>query len=233
MSLTQEQIAELQAKAAEADELKARLRALDSNKGEILNEKRSVQDQLKQAQDKLKEIEDKKKEEEGRLQELLDEARATIKELQKQLQDKDGEIVEIQTRAQKDKAKSDFFAEVGGAFSPRQLWKLFKESAQNRDGVSYVTVNGKEVPVKGIEGVLRKDPEYSHNFKPSGSGGGMGGRASTGGGAASAGGAGSGESNPYIKGNITERIRLQAEDPDLAAKLKQEAEAFHAPRRQG
>lgn len=233
MSLTQEQITELQAKAAEADELRERLKALDSNKGEILSEKRNVLAQLEQAQGRLKEIEDKQKEEQGKLRELLEEARTKIKNLEKQLQDKDGEIVEIQTRAQKDRAQSDFLAEVGGAFSPKQVWRLFKESAQNRDGVTYVTVNGKEVPVKGIGEALRRDPEYAHHFKPSGSGGGVGGRASTGGGAASTGGAGSGESNPYIRGNITERVRLQTEDPDLAAKLRREAEAYHASLRQG
>ena len=40
MSLTPEQIADLQAKAAKAEELEQRLNALDGKKGEILDEKK-------------------------------------------------------------------------------------------------------------------------------------------------------------------------------------------------
>jgi hypothetical protein len=232
MSLTSEQIAELQAKAAEADELRVRLAAVDSNKGKILDEKKGVQNELEKAQLELKEIKDKKKEEEGQLQELLDEARAAIKELEKRLADKDTEIAEIQTTAQKDRAKSDFLAEFGpSVFAPKQFWTLFKDSAIRRDGQTYVAVGGKEVPVKGLAEALRKDTEFSHHFKPSGPSGGMGSRASSQGSAADQSAA---QGNPFLPGgSVTARIALKRENPDLAARLRAEAEAPEASRRQG
>ena len=46
MSLTPEQIADLQAKAAKAEELEQRLNALDGKKGEILDEKKKLQNRI-------------------------------------------------------------------------------------------------------------------------------------------------------------------------------------------
>jgi hypothetical protein len=223
MSLTPEQIADLQAKAAKADELEQRLNAVDGKKGEILDEKKKLQariDELERAESDRKR---KELEEQGQLQELLNEAREQIATLQKQLQDKDTEITEITTKRQRDKAQADFFAAVSAeAQAPKQLWTHFKETAQLRNDTLVVTFKGAEVPASKLMGILRQDPEWAYNVKPAGGSGGMGLKSTPG--AAAAGSASTG-SNPWLTGNITERIALALDNPELADKLKAEAEA--------
>lgn len=220
MSLTPEEITALQAKAARADELEQRLNAVDGKKGEILDEKKKLQARIDEllageAARKQKEMEDQ-----GKLKELLDEAREQIAELQKQLRDKDTEITEITTKSQRDKARADFLAAVSAdAQAPKQLWALLKDGAELQDGAVVVTFNGAKVPASELMAKVRQDPEWAHHAKPAGGHGGMGARGAT----ASTAGTGSTE-NPWLTGNITQRIALQVDNPDLAARLKAEAE---------
>lgn len=221
MSLTPEEITALQAKAARADELERRLNAVDGKKGEILDEKRRLQARIDELQQKEKERERKEMEEQGRLQELLDEAREQIAGLQKQLQDKDTEIEEIATKSQRDKARADFLAAVSAdAQAPKQLWALLKDSAELQDGAVVVAFKGAKVPASELMAKVRQDPEWAHHAKPAGGHGGMGARAAT---TSTTAGSGSTE-NPWLTGNITQRIALQVDNPDLAARLKAEAE---------
>lgn len=220
MSLTPEEITALQAKAARADELEQRLNAVDGKKGEILDEKKKLQARIDEllageAARKQKEMEDQ-----GKLKELLDEARGQIAELQKQLRDKDTEITEITTKSQRDKARADFLAAVSAdAQAPKQLWALLKDGAELQDGAVVVTFNGAKVPASELMAKVRQDPEWAHHAKPAGGHGGMGARGAT----ASTASTGSKE-NPWLTGNITQRIALQVDNPDLAARLKAEAE---------
>lgn len=220
MSLTPEEITALQAKAARADELEQRLNAVDGKKGEILDEKKKLQARIDEllageAARKQKEMEDQ-----GKLKELLDEAREQIAELQKQLRDKDTEITEITTKSQRDKARADFLAAVSAdAQAPKQLWALLKDGAELQDGAVVVTFNGAKVPASELMAKVRQDPEWAHHAKPAGGHGGMGARGAT----ATAASTGSTD-NPWLTGNITQRIALQVDNPDLAARLKAEAE---------
>lgn len=231
MSLTPEQIADLQAKAARAEELEQRLDAVAGKKGEILDEKKKLQariDELERAESDRKR---KELEEQGQLQELLSEAREQIATLQKQLQDKDNEITEITTKRQRDKAQADFFAAVGAeAQAPKQLWTHFKETAQLRNDTLVVTFKGAEVPVSKLMGVLRQDPEWAYHTKPSGGSGGMNLRSNPN--VSAAGSAHEGD-NPWLTGNITQRIALKLDNPELADKLKAEAEAILSAKGKG
>ncbi len=231
MSLTPEQIADLQAKAARAEELEQRLNAVDGKKGEILDEKKKLQariDELERAESDRKR---KELEEQGQLQELLNEAREQITTLQKQLQDKDNEITEITTKRQRDKAQADFFAAVSAeAQAPKQLWAHFKETAQLRNDTLVVTFKGAEVPVGKLMGVLRQDPEWAYNVKAAGGSGGMSLKSNPG--VSAAGNAHEGD-NPWLTGNITQRIALKLDNPELADKLKAEAEAILSAKGKG
>lgn len=224
MSLTPEQIAELERKAKLADELQSRIDSLAGNKDSILDEKKKLQkelDDLKAADTarKQKEMEDK-----GQLQGLLDQARARITELEKALADKEKEIGEVKIESEKQSARSDFLAAISSsAFSPKQLWTLFKNGAKRVDGKTVVVYKGQEVLASEIEAKLRQDPEFAYHFKPAGSSGGMG---ATGSGGATGQGAEFTGGNPWLPGgNVTQRIALQTQNPELAAKLKAQAAA--------
>jgi len=220
MSLTPEQIAELQAKAAEAEELQRRLGALDDKRAEILDEKRQLKERLKELEDKEEARKQKELEDQGRTAELLERERKQREELQKQLQEKDEVIEQERQQRIKDRVRADFIAvfNSGEVFHPEHAWALLHSFVQDEDGRTTASFKGQKVAVAELAARLRQDPQYAYLFKPKGAGG-MGSRP--------AGGEPVGTSgNPYLPGgNLTRRIALELENPDLAAKLKEAADA--------
>jgi signal transduction histidine kinase len=222
MSLTPEEIAELQRKAAEAEELKQQIAALSGKKGEILDEKKQLAQQLKELQDaeaarKTKELEDQK-----RYQELLEETRKNNEELQKQLQEKDQAIATVNEQLVKDRLRTSFIAGVAAeVFNPEHVWSLFGGKASERDGRAIVVYKGAEIAPAELPAKLRADAEFSYLCRPVKKGG-MGASATP------PGGGGEPVNNPYITGNVTAQIDLQVANPEEAARLKAEARAARA-----
>jgi hypothetical protein len=219
MSLTPEEIAILQAKAAEADELKQRLAAVDGKKGEILDEKKQLQQQLKELQDKEAGRVKKELEDQGKTAELLEQERKEREALQKQLDEKDQAIAQLAEQRIKDRVRADFLAVFGAGevFQPDHAWGLLHSLVKDEEGVTTASFKGQKVTVAELAGKLRQDPQYAYLFKPKGASGGMGSKPPAGGQVDMAG-------NPYLAGgSLTKRIQLELDDPDLAAKLKVEA----------
>jgi alanyl-tRNA synthetase len=222
MALTPEEIAELQQKAAEAEELKQQIAALSGKKGEILDEKKQLQQQLKELQDAEAARKTKELEEQQRYAELLEQTRKNNEELQKQLQEKDQAISAAQEQRVKDRVRSDFMAAVAAdVFNPEHAWALFQSSAADRDGKTIVVYKGAEIAPSELPAKMRSDTNLAYLCRPVKKGG-MG--APTG----APGGGGEPVSNPYIAGNVTAQIALQLENPDEAAKLQAEARAARA-----
>jgi hypothetical protein len=231
MSLTPEEIAELQRKAAEAEDLKQQLAAVNGNKETILTEKKKVADELKELRDKEAERQRKEMEQKGEFQELLKQANENIETLRKQNEEKDKAIAEADAKRVEDRKRADFLAVFNAAevFHPEHAWALLHSLVQDKNGKTIAVIDGLEVAITDLAGKLRKNPQYAYLFKPQPGGGGMGSRPATGAPAASGGGI---VTNPWLPGgNVTARIAIQQEDPDLAAKLKAEASA--AARGQG
>lgn len=219
MTLTAEQIAELQAKAAEADELRDRLAVVDGKKGEILDEKKQLQQRLQELQDKEEARKKKELEEQGKTAELLEQERKEREALQKQLQEKDEAIEQERQQRIKDRVRADFLAVFSSAevFHPEHAWALLHSLVQDEDGKTAATYKGQKGGVAELAGKLRQDPQYAYLFKPKGAAGGMGSRPAAGDPIGTSG-------NPYLPGgSLTQRITLELDDPDLAAKLKAEA----------
>lgn len=216
MTITPEELAALQEKAAKADELQQRLAAVDGKKGEILDEKKQLQQQLKELQDREDARKAKELEEQGKTAELLELERKEKEELKKQIAERDQALQQADEQRVKDRLKADFIAGLGGeAFAPLQLWTLFQSAAQDRDGRTVVTFKGSELSPAELAVRMRNEAEYAHHLKPKGTGG-MGSKPQAGGQVEVSG-------NPYLSGNVTQRITLEANNPDLAAKLKAEA----------
>ncbi len=219
MTLTPEEIVALQEKAARTEELEQRLAAVDGKKGEILDEKKELQQRYQELLDAEAARKTKELEEQQRYQELLEQTRKNNEELQQQLQQKDQAIQQAEEQRIKDRLRADFVAGVGSeAFAPTQLWALFQSAVQDKDGRTVVLYKGAEVTPGELAGKLRNDAEYAHHLKPRGAGG-MGSRPASGDPVEVSG-------NPYLPGgNVTQRIMLELDNPDLAAKLKAEAAA--------
>lgn len=219
MTLTPEQIAELQAKAAKAEELEQRLAAVDGKKGEILDEKKQLQQRLKELEDKEELRKKKELEEQGKTAELLEQERKEREALQKQLEEKDQAIAKEKEQRIKDRVRADFLAvfNAGEVFQPEHAWGLLHSFVQDEEGKTVASVKGQRGSVAELAAKLREDAQYAYLFKPKGGAGGMGSRPATGGPIDTSG-------NPYLAGgSLTKRIQLELDDPDLAAKLKAEA----------
>jgi flagellar motility protein MotE (MotC chaperone) len=231
MELTAEQIAELQRKAAEAEDLKQQLAALNGNKDTILTEKKKVADELKELRDKEAERVRKDLEKRGEFEQLLKQANDNIEALRKENEEKDKAILEADTKRVEDRKRADFLAVFNAAevFHPEHAWALLHSLVQDKNGKTIAVLDGLEVGIADLAGKLRKNPQYAYLFKAQPGNSGMGSRPATGAPAASGGGI---VTNPWLPGgNVTARIAIQQEDPDLAAKLKAEASA--AARGQG
>lgn len=222
MSLTPEQIADLQVKAAENETLKQRLAALDSKKAEILDEKKQRDAQVAQLQAEIEALktsgEQKTFEERDQLLSNLQRLQEEQATLRRELEEERQSRIAIEQQRVADRLKADFTTAFAGAVhSPSHVWRLVQDSIEDRGGVTVAVVNGKELPVTELVQAMAEDSSYSYLFKPAkrpGSGG-MSLRASAGDAAPS--------SNPYLSGSVTQRIALENENPDLAARLKREA----------
>jgi hypothetical protein len=231
MELTAEQIAELQRKAAEAEDLKQQLAAVNGNKDEILAEKKKAADKLRELEEKEAARLKKELEEKGQFQELLKQANDNIEALRKQNEEKDKAIAEADAKRVEDRKRADFLAVFNAAevFHPEHAWALLHSLVQDKNGKTIAVLDGLEVGIADLAGKLRKNPQYAYLFKAQPGNSGMGSRPATGAPAASGGGI---VTNPWLPGgSTTARIAIQMEDPDLAAKLKAEASA--AARGQG
>lgn len=231
MELTAEEIAELQRKAAEAEDLRQQLAAVNGNKDAILAEKKKAADKLRELEEKEAARLKKELEERGQFQELLKQANDNIEALRRENEEKDKAILEADTKRVEDRKRADFLAVFNAAevFYPEHVWALLHSLVQDKNGKTIAVIDGLEVAITDLAGKLRKNPQYAYLFKPQGGSGGMGSRPATGAPAASGGGI---VTNPWLPGgNVTARIAIQQENPDLAAKLKAEASA--AARGQG
>lgn len=222
MTLTPEEIAALQEKAAKAEQLEQRLAALDGKKGEILDEKKQLQQQLQELQDAETARKTKELEEQQRYQELLEQTRKNNEELQKQLQEKEQAITAAQEQRVKDRVRSDFMAAVAAdVFNPEHAWALFQAAAQDRDGKTIVAYKGAEISPSELLAKMRLDANLAYLCRPAKKGG-MGAPAGAPGGAPDA------ISNPYIAGNVTGQLLAEMDNPEEAARLKAEARAARA-----
>ena len=233
MSLTPEEIAELQREAAEAKDLKRQLEAVNGNKEAILTEKKKVADELKELRDKEEARLKRELEEKGQFQELLKQANDNLEALRKENEEKDKAILEADTKRVEDRKRADFLAVFNAAevFHPEHAWALLHSLVQDKNGKTIAVLDGLEIGVADFAGKLRKNPQYAYLFKAQGGSGGMGSRPATGASGATGGAA---VANPWLPGgSVTARVAIQVEDPDLAARLKTEAEAIIASRGQG
>ena len=225
MSLTPEQIAELQAKAARADELEQRLNAVDAKKAEILDEKKQTQAQLNDTLAQLAELQAKSesgkgtKEERDKLAQELEQLRQETKTLREELNTERTGREEAEKQRIADRVSNDFTSAFAGKVHVlAHLWTALRESVQDDGGRTVATYNGKKVPVANLPAMLAADPEYSYHFLPERPRGGMGLRPSPA-------GVVDASSNPWISNNVTQQIAISTENPDLADKLKAEASA--------
>ena len=208
---------------------------LDAIKAEYEAQVAAARKEAAEAQEKFKGIKTKlddvyKQKDEKRKQELEDqgqwktlweEANKTAQEKEQKINTLAQQLEEMKTSNELASTKTTALAAISnlGAINAEQTLALLQGKLQKNSEGKVVVLNG------GVEQDLStyltslKNPGsgWEHHFKPS-SAAGMGAKPSP---VASA---GTGQSNPWKTGNITQQMLLLEQDPQLAAVLKQEAQ---------
>lgn len=156
-------------------------------------------------------------EDQGQFRQLWDEAKKTVSA-------RDAEIIELKAKLsskteeqQRDRLRAASLSQINsaGAVNSQQMYLLLQNALrQNEQGEPVVLNGGVEQPLGDYLANLKQSVDWQHHFGASGSQG-MG--------SAPAGSVAPGRDNPYRNGNLTEALRLEVENPDLAKALKLEA----------
>ena len=193
------------------------------DKGEVnkaLNERLGEADKrFRELETKLKTTTQQTQANNGEYKQLWDDATAEnarlmqrISELEAQLSDKDNAISAERLRATALNAFSS-----ANALAPDQLYGLLSPQLRDSNGSPVVVVNGIEQPLEAhLQMMKSAGSGWDHHFAAS-TARGMGATASA--------AAGSGAINPYKREsyNLTEVLRLEADNPELAKAFRLEA----------
>ena len=205
-------LANQHAKAAkrEADEYKKRLEDLTNEMNQLKEAQQSAVRQNLEDQGAFRELYDQEKSRSKTLeQRLLNETA----ELKQQL-----ESVTQSAKAERLKASAMSSISRANAVNPQQLYTLLQSQLRtNEEGQPVVLNSGVEQPLGDYLVNLKAASDWQHHFSASGSRG----TGSTGATTSVA----PGMTNPYRTGNLTEAMKLEVTNPDLAKQLKAEAKA--------
>ena len=226
MSENQEQapVEQTQQPVAAGVDFSAQVELLKAKNQELIAEKQKVkanfddlQKQLDTLQQERAQQKQSKLQEQGQYQDLWKEAndansqlKSQIAEMQAALEAKDQQFSQAQIKS----AALNHFAQAG-VINPDHMFSLVGDKLRIEDG-SLVAVDG------GVQQSLNeyveklKMPESGADYMFRGNGSvGMGSVGST--------GAAAGMNNPYISGNFTEIVKMEAENPELAKRMKAQA----------
>lgn len=158
----------------------------------------------------------------GAFKELYAQEKSRAKQLETRLLNETAELKtqleSVTQNAQQERLKAQAMGHISraSAVNPQQLYMLLQSQLRaDEEGNPVVLNSGVEQPLGDYLANLKGAQEWQHHFAASGSKG-MG---ATSGATSVA----PGMSNPYRSGNLTERMALEAKNPELAKQLKAEA----------
>ena len=179
-----------------------------------LNNLRQELDSIRNAQQAATQ---KSLEDQGQFRQLWDDTKKTVSL-------RDAEIIELKAKLasttqerEQDRLRAASLSQINtaGAVNSQQMYLLLQSALrQNEQGEPVVLNGGVEQPLGDYLANLKQSSDWQHHFGASGAQG-MG--------SAPAGSVAPGRDNPYRNGNLTEALRLEVENPDLAKALKTEA----------
>jgi cell division septum initiation protein DivIVA len=154
----------------------------------------------------------------GEYKTLWDDAKATIAARDQEIADLRAQLESVTHSVAQERLKATAVTAISkaGAISPEQMYALLQTQLRELEGKPVVLAGGAEQPLDFYLSNLKAPGSgYEHHFSATGARG-MGTSAPS--------SAAPGLTNPYITGNLTERIRLEAENSELAKALKAEAQ---------
>ena len=212
---------DLSAQLKEANERAARAELLAEQQKKLAED---MTEKFKTAKSKIGQYYDDRKqalEDQGAYKPLWEEANKTNQDLQAKIAQLEQENQDIKTSNDKANTRQTALAAISnlGAINAEQTLSLIEGKLQkNAQGEVVVLEGGVEHNLNAhLSGLKNPGSGWEHHFKAS-SAAGMGAKPSP------VGSAGGNVNNPYKSQNITEQLIMEAENPDLAAVLKAEAQ---------
>lgn len=178
-----------------------------------------IEKSLRDAEARLKSGHQEQLANQGEFKKLWEDANADNARLQQRIVELEAALQAKDAEAANERLRATALQQIAGAnaLAPEQLLGLLQPQLRNADNGPAVIINGIEQPLNAYLTQLRNPGSgWEHHFAPTGTRG-MGS-------APSATGL-PGVSNPFKAEsfNLTEALRLEAENPDLAKALKAEA----------
>lgn len=188
---------------------------------ELRSQLATMQSEMKQIQDAQQQAVRQNLEDQGAFRDLYEQERARAKELESRLLNETAELkTQLQSvteTAKQERLKASAMSRISraNAVNPQQMYTLLQTMLRDDGEGNPVVLNGGvEQPLGDYLANLKNASEWQHHFSASGAKG-MGAKESA--------SVAPGMSNPYRTGNLTEAIRLEVEQPELAKQLKAEA----------
>tara|TARA_B100001063_G_scaffold243545_1_gene274449 strand:+ start:854 stop:1612 length:759 start_codon:yes stop_codon:yes gene_type:complete len=180
--------------------------------------------QLAQIQNELSEIKNaqtvatqKSLESQGQYKQLWEDAKKSVSERDAKIVELNAQLASVTQDREQDRLRAASLSQINqaGAVNSNQMFQLLQQQLRaNEEGKPVVLNGGVEQPLNDYLAALKNSADWQHHFGASGAQG-MG--------AAAGGSVAPGRDNPYRSGNLTEAMRLEVENPDLAKALKAEA----------
>ena len=156
-------------------------------------------------------------EEQGQFKQLYHDLQGSYKELQAKNLELQAQLESVTQESQQERLKAAALSQINtaGALNSQQMYTLLQTALrQDDEGSPTVIVGGVDQPLGDYLANLKQAPEWQHHFGAS---------PAAGMGSAPAGSVAPGKENPYKTGNLTEALRLEVENPELAKAFKAEA----------
>jgi len=180
--------------------------------------------QLTQFQTELAELKNaqtaatqKSLESQGQFKQLWEDAKKTVSERDATIVELEAKLASVTQDREQDRLRAASLSQINqaGAVNSNQMFQLLQQQLRaNEEGKPVVLNGGVEQPLGDYLANLKSSADWQHHFGASGAQG-MG--------SAAGGSVAPGRNNPYREGNLTEAMRLEVENPDLAKALKAEA----------
>ena len=156
-------------------------------------------------------------EDQGQFKQLYHDLQGSYKELQAKNLELHAQLESVTQQSQQERLKAAALSQINtaGALNSQQMYTLIQSALRQDDTGSPVMLNGGvEQPLGEYLANLKQASEWQHHFGAS---------PAAGMGSAPTGSVAPGRENPYKTGNLTEALRLEVENPELAKAFKAEA----------
>jgi hypothetical protein len=223
-SVTPQPVAQPATDTSEVDALRKKLDLALQDRAEAGATNQKLNERLKETEKSLKSLESQfhsgkqqQLQDAGDYKSLWEELKQTAANKDKEIEALKGQIESVTLSAQQERLRASSVSSISkaGVIAPEQMYALLQSQLREVNGKPVVLAGGAEQPLDGYLANLKAPGSgFEHHFAPSGARG-MG--------AAANASVAPGLANPYKSRNLTEVLRLEKENPELASALRSEA----------